>query len=358
MRKVPAMALGMVLLGASAASADTYVYVSVAAEKRIAVYRAEARTGALAHLRDVPTEGEPGALVVDPDRRFLFASLRAEGKLSSFRIDPKSGGLTPVNTVPAGPDPAHLSTDRQGRFLLCAYYVDAKVTVHAIGPAGELSREPRQTLPTVEKAHAILLDRKQRFAFVPHTGPNVIYQFTYDAKRGELRPAAVPRLKTPPNTGPRHLVFHPSGEIAYVDNEQGGSVTAYRLDRKAGTLRPFQTLSTLPPGFSGSNACAEIRIHPNGRFLYVANRGHDSLAGFRIAPEEGRLTALAQTPTERTPRSFDLDPSGRYLYAAGESSGNLAGYRVDPETGALERFATWKVGKQPWWVLSVSLGDD
>jgi 6-phosphogluconolactonase len=110
----------------------------------------------------------------------------------------------------------------------------------------------------------------------------------------------------------------------------------------------------LPKDFRGTNACAEIRVHPSGKFLYVSNRGHDSIAAFGVK-DDGKLAVLGQTATEKTPRSFDLDPAGKYLFAAGESSGKLAGYRVDPGTGGLTRLATYDVGKMPWWVLAVDL---
>jgi 6-phosphogluconolactonase len=122
-----------------------------------------------------------------------------------------------------------------------------------------------------------VLDRSNRCAFVPHTAPSAVVQFTFDAKAGRMQAAVVPKLTTPPRTGPRHLVFHPSQAVAYVDNEQGGSVTAYRFDPGAGGLWPFQTVSTLPTGFKGENACAEVKLHPGGNFLYVSNRGDDSM---------------------------------------------------------------------------------
>jgi 6-phosphogluconolactonase len=333
---------------------DTVVYVSVAAEKRIAVYTMDRATGALTHRGDAKLDGEPGAMTVDPGRRFLFAALRAEGKLAALRIDPATGLLTHVNTVPAGPDPAHLSTDAAGRYLLAAYYVDAKVTVHEIGKDGALGEKPLQTVPTAEKAHAIVLDPSGRFAFVPHTGPDAIFQFAFDAKTGKLSANEPARLATPKGTGPRHLVFHPSRPVAYVSNEQGGSVTAYALDARGGTLKPVQTASTLPEGFQGNNACAEIRIHPSGKFLYVSNRGHDSIAAFAL-DAEGKVSVLGQEPTEKTPRSFDLDPSGKFLFAAGESSGKVVAYGVDGSGGRLKNLMTYEVGKMPWWVLAVDL---
>jgi 6-phosphogluconolactonase len=334
-----------------AAAAD-YVFVSLAGDKRIAVYQADLRDGSLKHRADVAIDGEPGALTVDSSHHFLFASVRSEGKLAAFRIG-RTGQLKILSTVPAGADPAYLSTDKRGRFLLCAYYVAGKVTVHAIAADGSLDHKPRQEVATADNAHAVVLDPSNRFAFVPHTGPNAVFQFTFNAKAGRLQVAAVPKLTTPPRTGPRHLVFHPSLAVAYVDNEQGGSVTAYHFDADTGGLRPLQIVSTLPAGFKGENACAEVKVHPGGKFLYVSNRGHDSIASFALDARDGRLTALGRVPTEKTPRSFDLHPGGQFLYAAGESSGRLAAYRIDLNTGKLERFATYRVGKQPWWVLAV-----
>jgi 6-phosphogluconolactonase len=347
--------LALLLPCGSFAVADTFVYVSVAGNRRIAVYKMTSKEGKLVHSSDVAIDGEPGALAVDPKRHFLFASIRSEGKLASFAINGRTGKLTHINTVPAGADPAQVSSDHHGKFLFCAYYVAAKITVHSIREDGSLSPKPVQEIATAEKAHAIFADPSDHYVFVAHTGPNAIFQFAFNAKSGALKPAAIPKLNTPTNTGPRHIVFHPSRALAYIDNEQGSSVTAYRLDSKVGTLKPFQTVTTLPTSFKGLNACAEIRIHPSGRFLYVANRGHDSIACFKINPKNGKLTSIGQALTEKTPRSFDLDPEGRFLLAAGESSDKIAGYRINQEIGVLERFATYEAGKQPWWVMAVGL---
>jgi 6-phosphogluconolactonase len=334
--------------------ADTFAYVSLARDKKIAVYKVDVTTGALAHVADTACEGEPGALVANPARTLLFASLRPEGKLVAFRID-SLGTLKHVNTVEAGPDPAQLSTDKKGRFLLAAYYVAGKVTVHAIERDGSLRARPVQSLPTADKAHAILLDPANHFAFVPHTGPNAIFQFAFNAATGELTPGNPPKLATPENTGPRHIAFHPRLDIAYIDNEQGSSVTAYRFDKTGGSLTALQTISTLPSDFQQRNACAEIKIHPTGRFLYVSNRGHDSVARFQLDERSGELSALGQTPTEKTPRSFDLDPAGKFLYVCGESTDRLVAYRIDRESGGLTQAATYSVGKTPWWVAVVDV---
>ena len=357
------------LLIAASANAVDIVYVSVAGEKRIAIYQIDSGEGRLTRVGDASTAGEPGALTTDPKRRYLFAALRSTGELAAFRIDRATGKLTHINTVKAGADPAHISVDKEGRFLLTAYYVDGQVTVHTIADDGSLSKQPKQTVKTKEKAHAIVLNPNETAVLIPHTGPNVIYALWWHRKSGEI---ATPKIgsetfETPKNTGPRHLVFHPTLEIhggfdadarvAYVVNEQGGSVTMYHaiLNPINWLLQAKQTLSTLPVDFKGTNACAEIRLHPTNRFLYVSNRGHDSIAAFRIDKKSGELTSLGQTPTEKTPRSFAIDPSGKFLFAAGEASGQLAAYRVNDGSGALERIATYEVGKMPWWVMATRL---
>ena len=350
------LAVALVLMAAGTGWAKTFVYVALADQKKIAVYRIDGSDGELTHVAHAACDGEPAALVTDPAKKFLFASIRAEGKLSSFRIDTATGKLTAINTVEAGADPAHISTDATGKFLLCAYYVAAKVTVNAIDKDGRLSEKPVQSLPTADKAHSVNLDSANKFALVCHTGSNVIFQFGFDAATGKLTPNEAPKLPTGANTGPRHLVFHPNGTTAYVDNEQDASVTAYKLDKTAGTLTALQTISTMPKDYAGPKSCAEIRLHPSGKFLYVANRGDDTLAIFRVGGDT-LLTAAGHAPTEKNPRSFDIEPDGKFLYAAGETSGKLATSRIDEKTGALTRLTTMTVGTMPWWVMAVRFPD-
>src|SRR5204863_8502400 len=129
--------------------------------------------------------------------------------------------------------------------------------------------------------------------------------------------------------------FHPTQDIVYFSNEQGCSVTGYRLDRASGTLSAMQTITSLPAGFTARNTCSQIHLTPSGRFLYVANRGHNSIAGFAVDPASGHLEAVGHAPTEAVPSAFALDPAGQFLFAAGTASGRLASYRIDGETGAL-----------------------
>ena len=197
-------------------------------------------------------------------------------------------------------------------------------------------------------------DASNRFAFVPHVGEaNAIFQFRFDEDTGRLTPNAPARVAGGAGQGPRHLAFHPKKKIVYADNEQGSSVTAYRFDSEVGLLEPFQSLSTLPEDFTGENSTAQIHIHPEGRFLYVSNRGHDSIACFATDPRTGALTSLGQQPTEKTPRAFNLDPQGRFLFAAGLDSGRLAVYRIGLD-GMLEPIDISDLGHGPMWVLPVA----
>lgn len=350
------LAAGLLLWMAGLGMAKDFVYIALASEKKIAVYERDVTSGKLTFVADAKCDGEPASLIVDSAKKFLFASIRAEGLLSSFRIDQATGKLTPLSTVEAGADPAHISVDKQGKYLFCAYYVAAKVTVNGIDAEGKLSKKPLQTIPTADKAHSIFLDPTNKFAFVGHTGSNAIFQFNFDAATGKLTPnAKTPRLDTPPLSGPRHFVFHPNGKTIYFDNEQDASVTVYEMN-PSGTLTPKQTVSTLPKDFKGGKSTAEIRIHPSGKFLYVANRIHDSIAALKIG-DDTKVSIIGQTPTENNPRSFDIDPDGKFLYAAGESSGNLATFTIDPKTGDLKRINTQKVGVMPWWVMTVRYPD-
>jgi len=347
----------LVVIGSRTTCGESFVYVSLAGENRIAIYNLNDQTAELTPCGTAKVDGGPGSLTTDPSRKFLFASIRSVGKLASFRIHAQDGSLTLLSEVPAGADPAYVATDKTGRFLLSAYYRAGKVSVHRIDKSGALSAEPLQTIPTAEKAHSIRTDRSNHFAFVPHTGPNAIFQFLFDQQTGRLSANAVAKVQRPENTGPRHIAFHPTKDLVYVSDEQGSSVTVYRLDAKQGRLSAVQTISSLPKSFSGNNSTAHIEVDPSGRFVYIANRGHDSIAAFRINHDSGKLASLGQTPTEQTPRSFNIDPSGKLLIAAGQASGKLATFRINQDSGKLTRVGTLDVGKQPWWVLIVRLRD-
>lgn len=337
-------------------SADTFVYISMGPEQKIQSFRLDPKDGKLTPVEAMAVEAAPAALAVDPQKKYLFASLRGNNTIASFRIDQASGKLKPLSTaaLPKGESAAFVATDRTGRWLLSASYTGGKVVVHRLNDDGTIQSPAVQTVETAKTAHNVAIDRENRFVFVPHVAPNAVFQFRLDTATGKLTEAG----KAPGGSeqaGPRHLAFHPTQNLAFTSDEKGSSVTAYRFDPKSG-LTPVQTLSTLPADFKGKNTTAEVKVHPSGKFVWVSNRGHDSLAGFAI-DGAGKLSSLGQTPTEKTPRSFDVSPDGRYVLGAGEGSGKLAVYQVDLDTGKLTRLQTYDVGKSLGWVMAVKLAD-
>ena len=336
-----------------------YMYVSLQGDDKISLFTVNSETGNLTPKSEVPVSGGPSALAISPDRTVLYVGRRNSSEISSFRLDQNTGGLTLTGTVPVEAAPTYLSTDRKGKFLLSAYYQGAHAAVHPVGDDGAVGDPPIEWLETATGAHAMQTDHSNRFAFVPHiagNGPNAIFQFRFDEKTGHITPNSPPKVEPEELLGPRHYCFHPTLDILYFSNEQGCSVTGYRLDISTGTLSALQTITTLPEGYTDRNTCSQIHISSSGKFLYAANRGHNSIAGFSVDASTGRLTAIGQVSTEAVPSAFSLDPEGNFLFAAGSESGRLASYRINGDTGGLTPLETYPVGERPMWVLMTKLG--
>ncbi|HIM80181.1 MAG TPA: lactonase family protein [Dehalococcoidia bacterium] len=348
----------------------TYMYVSLQDDDKVLIFGVDSGTGNLTAKGEVPAVGGPSAAAVSPDRKVFYVGHRNSKEISSFQIDPNTGGLTLIGRIPVPDSPTYLSPDRNGRFLLSAYYQGAHVAVHSIKDDGGLGDRPIEWLETAPAAHCIQTDPSNKFAFVPHIarlndsvmnppgdvlGPNAIFQFKFDENTGNLTPNAPARVEQSEFLGPRHYCFHPSLDVVYFSDEQGGSVTGYNLDSASGNLSAFQTISTLPEGFSGRNTCSQIQIAPSGKFLYTPNRGHNSIAGFSVDASTGRLTAAGRVSTEAVPSAFSLDPEAKFLYAAGSETGVLASYSINGDSGELTPMETYPVGKRPMEVQTTSL---
>ena len=304
-----------------------YIFVALQDDDKISVFTMDAESGKLTPKAEVPVTGGASLLAVSPNRRTLYVGHRTVPEISSYRIDHETGGLTQNGTVSPEDAPVFLSTDRKGKYLLSAYYQSGHAAVHPIGDDGAVGGPPIEWLATDSGAHAIQTDPSNKFAFVPHIaslydnvlepvkevyGPNVIFQFRFDENTGHLTPSSPLRVEQEEHIGPRHYCFHPTQDIVYFSNEQGCSVTGYRLDTSTGTLSAFQTITTLPEGYTGRNTCSQIQISSSGKFMYVPNRGHNSIAGFSIDASTGKLTAIGQVSTEAVPTAFSLEPEGKF----------------------------------------------
>src|SRR5438067_3213161 len=325
------------------------LYVCLQDEDKIVRFAIDAATGGLTSQAEAPVAGGPSVLAISPDGRVLYVGHRTRPALSSFRIE-RDGGLALQRSVSCADAPTFLATDRTGKYLLAAYYQGGYAAVHPLGSDGAVGAAPLDRHDTATGAHAIATDPSNRFAFVPHIarlqdnvleppknnpGPNFIAQFRFDAQSGRLTPNAPFHVAQGELVGPRHYCFHPTRDLVYFSNEQGCSVTVYRVDGTAGTLSAVQRVSTLPDGYSERNTCSQIHLTPSAKFLYVGNRGHNSIAGFAVDSATGRLTPTGHAPTEPVPTAFGLDSTGTFLFAAGTASGRLASYRIDGEAGPL-----------------------
>jgi 6-phosphogluconolactonase len=338
------------------ASDTIYVYVGAYTQpsgraEGITVYRFDPASGALTPLATVPN-ASPSFLAVDPARRFLFAVNEVadeggtvRGTVSAFAIDRTTGGLTFLNSQSShGTSPCHLAVDPGGAWVIVANYGSGHIAVYPVGADGTLGAatevfqqvgsgpHPRQQGP---HAHAAVFDPAGRHLALVDLGIDRTLLYRLDTAAGTLLPDGTGAV-APPGGGPRHIAFAADGRYAYVNNEIGSSVTTYAYDAAQATFAALQTLPTLPDGFTGANSTAEIAIHPNSRFVYVSNRGHDSIAIFAVDPASGTLRALGHVSTQgQTPRNFAIDPSGAFLYAANQNTDTIVQFRIDGATGDL-----------------------
>lgn len=316
----------------------------------IMVYRMDAHSGAWAHVQLLAGIPNPSFLALDAGRRTLYCvhggnTYRAA---SAFAVDQQSGHLTFLNTQDCGgANPVHLDIHPSGRFLVVASYTDGMVAALPINtdgtlvPISDLIAQTGDPGPhPVEQAgphpHHSPFDPAGRFVAVPDKGLDRTFIYVFDVERGRLLPGDPPSVVAQPGAGPRHAAFHPHLPYAYIINELDSTITTFGYDAERGRLDPRQRVSTLPPGYTGASATAEIAVAPSGRFLYGSNRGHDSIAIFAIDQSTGTLASVGWQPCGgKTPRFFALDPSGSFLYSANQGSDTIVAFRVDQATGAL-----------------------
>src|SRR5271169_4629606 len=322
--------------------------------KGIYAYSFNAASAELTPLGIAAETTNPSFLAIDPTGRFLYAVNEvpsykgaSSGAVSAFSINPQTGKLSSLNEVPSrGADPCYIAFDKTGKYALVANYTGGSVAVFPVqadGHIGESSAFVQHSGSSVNKerqegphAHWIETTPGNRFAIAVDLGLDELLVYRFDASKGSLTPNDPPYASLDHGAGPRHLAFHPDGKFAYVVNELQSSITTFTYDASRGALQKLATVTTLPKGFSGSNDAAEIKIHPNGKFLFASNRGHDSIAVFSIDSHTGALTQVDHFSTQgKTPRNFEIDPTGKFLFVANQDSNNVVVFRIDPNDGRL-----------------------
>ena len=330
--------------------------------KGISVFRMDEASGALTHVQTVPDLISPSFVALHPQRPFLYTverqwthAVKDEGAITAFAVDPADGTLSALNKQRSGgTSPAYVSVHPSGRFAFTAHYGSGHVASFPLGSDGALgaaasvvqhhgrSTHPRQEGP---HAHSIMPDPSGRFVLACDLGLDRVMIYRLD-DAGKLVPNEIPFAQVSSSAGPRHPAFYPSGRFLYVINEIDSTISVFAYDAERGVALIQQTISSLPADFRGPNGTSQVLVHPNGKFVYGSNRGHDSIAIFTVDQETGKLALIGHQPSGgKTPRNFNIDPTGTFLLAGNQGSGTIVTFRIDPETGRLT--ATGSVAETP-----------
>ena len=285
-----------------------------------------------------------------------------DGKLVSYSIDSHTGMLTRLNEATVmGFGPTYVSLDKTGKWALTASWAGGKAASIAVSPIAADGRVgppvDRRMYKVDGWAHYITTDPTNRYAFASINGEEYVAQFKFDAATGKLTENTPARVMRPAGAGPRHMAFHPDGKHAYLINEHGNTVTVYGFDDGTGLLTQLQDISTLPAGYKGMSATAQILVHGSGKFVYGSNRGHDSVVIYAVDPGSGMLTLVGhKTGVGAFPRNFTIDPTGTLLLIAGQNDGSLTVFKIDQGTGMLAQVGkSIAVGMKPTYVGVVNV---
>jgi len=351
----------------------------------IHIFHVDRKTGEMKPSGVFELGTSPSCLAVNADGTRLYSANETDrvgepavGTVSSFAIDRTSGQLELLNTVPSGgAGPTYVAIHPSGRFLLVANYFGGSVAVLPIAKDGSLGQatdvkvDAGQIGPTAATnapegsfaisghdrthAHQILPDPTGKFVLHVDLGLDKIFVWKFDDQKGMLIANDHPFVSLPPGDGPRHVHFHPNGRWFYSIQEEGSTVALFDYDPSNGRLTHRQTLSTLPPGFKGSNFCSEILVSDDGRYVYVGNRLHDSIGIFSIG-QDGELTYVTEEWTRGNyPRSFSFDPTGNFLYCCNQRADHVSVFAVNKATGGLTFTGQYVAVGNPSMVAFVDL---
>lgn len=352
------LVIGMVLFGSvpTADAAELLVFISAFAkgdEGAIHAYQLNTETAELKLVHRTTGAEHPFFLALSPDRKFLY-SIYAPGEfsgandeqISAYEITGKPGELKLLNRQSSkGKASCYLEVDATGKTIMVSNYTSGSVAalpIKADGSLGEPTSFIEHKRPAdadskvVSHAHCIVVSPDNKFALVADLGLDQVITYQLDAAKAKLSPAKPPFVKTSLGNGPRHLTFDPQGKRVYVINELKNSVTFFDYNAETGSVTEKQTISTLPTDFKEKSYCADVKITPNGKFLYGTNRGHHSIAMYRIA-EDGKLSLIGFEPSLGDgPQNLVITPDGKLVLCANMPGNTVAVFKIDQETGALK----------------------
>lgn len=340
----------LLMTAISATAAENLFYITSAGNKEgapAAIYTStlDVATGKISPVETAIEVQNPYTVAISKDGKTLYCAHIGAATIGAYRVDGKK--LTLLNEKPSeGGAPCHLFVDATGRNLFVSNYSGASLISLRLNEDGSLGERTAQfsfPAPTDDPTgknkahgHGTYADPENRFVYACDLGSDFLWRFAFDAEKGTLTPVDSNEAVVPNQHGPRHLALHPNGKFLYTGNEKGVTVTAFSRDAATGKLTTLQTLSTVPEGTSREKlSVAEIAVHPSGRWLYVSNRGHHSIAVFEIA-DDGKLTSVqdAVTPVA-TPTSFAINPTGEWMVVGGHTDHRLMVFKIDAKTGKL-----------------------
>ena len=366
------------LVVTTSAYCGTYVYISNIDDADISAY--ELTTGSNPHLSSVgrfPAGKFVMPMAVTPDGKNLYASVRSKPfSLYMYQIDQVNGQLKWTGAVPLADSMVYVSTDKTGKWLLATSFGGHNNSVNKIEANGYVNPVPAEAFPSGGKnPHSIVFDQSNKFVYVPQLGTDEIKIHTFNSSQAKPLSESASSLAFSKQQGPRHIVISADNKFAYVITEMTGEVLVFSRDIKSGALTQIQAASSLPsdsklvPGrprpptgspeataFDDSNMifCAEIKLTPNGKFLYTSERTKSTLSGFEVNPQTGKVKYLFTIPTEEMPRGFNVDPSGQFLVATGQKSDKVSLYSINQSTGELNLIERVQGGKGANWVTFVT----
>jgi len=340
--------IAMLLLPGIALSAQFIMYVgsyTAGTSKGIYGWKFSSRDGSISPLGLMAEAAQPAHLWVAPNRKTLYAvNWETNGGVSAYHIDPKSGALTFLNkTSSHGALPNQVVVDPSGRVAVTVNFASGSLAAYKLEPDGKLGEafyvdqhtgQPLSSKQTGPKQHGIQFSKDGKFLFIADLGLDRVYSYRFDAAAPSITPFDPPYVNTHAGAGPRRIQMSPDGRFLYVDHETDSEISVFAID--GGKLKEIQVIGTVPDEAKAHNTTAEIIISDDGRHLYVANRGNDSIAIFAIDHSTGILSHGENVPSGgRTPRNIRFDPTGNWFFAANEDGGNVSEFKVDKASGHL-----------------------
>lgn len=330
-------------------------YTTDSYSEGIYVYQFDLSTGSLTRIESMSGIDNPSFLRITTDGQFLYSvSEVAEvngvqgGAVSGYAINKQTGALTYLNSQAThGAYPCHVSIDQTEQYVLVSNYMGGNIAMLPIQKDGSLGsvtdvvqHEGCSNVNTERQegphTHSVTVAPDNKFALAADLGKDMLISYKIDLEKGKLLPYKNGQIEVGPGQGPRHMDFHPNGRFVFLLNELGNTINSYQYDTEKGTLILIDTISSLPNYFTGENISADIHVHPNGKFLYASNRGHDSIIICGVNKQKGTLEVLGfQSTMGSHPRNFSIDPTGNYLLVANKDSNNIVTFNINQDTGLL-----------------------